>query len=44
MYVRSSGPHYFIMLLMNMTGACDHEPLTSPPTDPDGKLLEYFDR
>ena len=25
-----------------ITGACSHEPLTGPPTDPDGKELEYF--
>ena len=25
-----------------LTGACSHEPLTGPPTDPDGRQLEYF--
>ena len=25
-------------------GCCDHEPLTGPPTSPDGKELEYFSR
>ena len=25
-------------------GSCDHKPLTEPPTNPDGKELEYFSR
>ena len=25
-----------------LTGACSHEPLTGPLTDPDGQQLEYF--
>ena len=25
-----------------LTGACSHEPLTGPPTYPDGRQLEYF--
>ena len=27
-----------------LTGACEHEALTGPPTDGDGRQLEYFSR
>ena len=27
-----------------ITGACSHEPLIGPATDPDGKELQYFSR
>ena len=26
------------------SGKCDHEPLVGPPTDGDGRELEYFTR